>query len=123
MTAHKDPKGSASFPVPLFLGRVRVCITRDAYNQSHQFFEGLPYKYVKDVQGVSSKHLHKDGTVYLVGIFSGGDGTLVHELVHTATSILAHSAVPFTAKNDEALAYLMDSLFVASKEAIKRARR
>jgi hypothetical protein len=37
---------------------------------------------------------------------------LVHELVHAAVEILRGSGVPITAQSDEALAYLVERLFI-----------
>jgi len=118
------PDGAATFPVPLYGGRILLCITRDSYAEALEQLKDDPYDHIKEVSGVSSKHAELDSrAVYLVGVFEGGQKTLVHELAHTTFSILAHSSVPVNARNDEAFAYLMDSLFALCVDAMKEIRR
>lgn len=113
----------ASFDVPIYGGRVVLCLEREEYDRAHRKLEGESYKYLDEVQGVSSKHASPGRTVYLVGVFKGGAQTLVHELVHTAFSILAHANVPVTKRNDEAYAYLVDHLYAKSIPIMRKARK
>lgn len=122
-SAAKDPKGSITFPVPLFPGRVLICQTRNAYQIAHKQLYGHEYEDVEGVRGLSSKAIYNRKVVYLVGVFDRCDSTLVHELLHTSMSVLKYAGVPISKKNDEVLAYLMDSLFEASKTAMKKVRR
>lgn len=113
-----------SFPVPLYSGRVLICVTRDAYNRAHKKYLGSEDKHLSGVFGTSRRGSDKDkNSVYLVGVFEGGDTTLVHELVHVTFSILSHSGVPISVKHDEAFAYLMDSLYTAAMPAVQRLRK
>lgn len=112
------------FPVPIYGGRVMLCIKRDAYDRAHTSLEASPYKHTKDVRGVTSRHVDGDNkAVYLIGVFEDTQQTLVHELAHATFYILSHAGVPVTPKNDEAFAYLIDALFGECQKAIKRLRR
>lgn len=118
------PAGCATFPVPVYSGCVVLCLTRDGYNKVHKLVDGDEYKHIDSCMGVSARLSDKTGrSVYLVGVFDGGHKTLVHELAHTTFSILSHSSVTISARHDEAFAYLIDSLYGACADAMKRIRR
>ena len=116
--------GSESFPIPVYGGRVIICITREAHDREHEALDGGKYKQANQVRGVCSFHTEKDNrAVYLLGVFEETQQTLVHELVHLVFGVLSHASVPITRRNDEAFAYLMDTLFKESTDAIKRIRK
>ena len=82
------------------------------YNLCMDFY-GM--KHIKDdclgkVQWCTNK---KDGTsFFMVGVFDGASGTLVHELAHATFFILAHVGVPVKeGKPNEAFCYLLDSMY------------
>jgi hypothetical protein len=62
---------------------------------------------LEHADGISSDH----HGYYLVGVFNGELGTLVHELAHTAFKILRHVNVPASFKHQEAFAYLQQFMF------------
>jgi hypothetical protein len=55
---------------------------------------------------------------FLVGVFNGELGTLVHELAHTAFKVLNHVNVRADFKHQEAFAYLQQWLFDELHEII-----
>jgi hypothetical protein len=55
---------------------------------------------------------------FLVGVFNGEVGTLVHELAHTAFKILRQVNIPANHKHQEAFAYLQQWLFDELRETL-----
>ena len=120
---HRDPPGTATFPVPVYSGRVLFCLSEKAWGDAYKGLTGLEEKHGNNY-GLSTRIADdKQRSVYLVGVFDNGQSTLVHELVHTTFAILSHSGVPITRRNDEAFAYLMDSLYSGCLDAWKNIRR
>jgi len=119
-----NPKGSVTFPVGVYSGRVLLCLTRKAYAEAHKVLDPKEEHEAVDldtVRGMSSRHEEMDHkSVYLVAYFDRKPPTLVHELLHTTVHILSHAGVPITAENDEALAYLLDSLYESALSAMNR---
>ncbi len=120
----RDPKGSASFPVPLYGGRVLLCLAREAYNKASVQLDAGECKGIDACSGLSNRHAENGNkSVYLIGVFDGKQSTMVHELVHTTFAVLAHAEVPISRRNDEAFAYLMDTLFSDSLAALRKIKR
>lgn len=118
------PAGAHVFEVPVYGGRVALCLTREAYNKVSKAIDGTEYKQIHACRGVTQRM--RDGnnsTVYMLGVFEDHDQTLVHELAHMTFAILAHAGVPINLKNDEAFAYLIDELYAKAREGIRKIRR
>ena len=121
-----NPKGSVTFPVHVYSGRVLLCLTTKAYTEAHKALdtndehELIDVATIRGISGRMSELDHK--SVYLVGYFDRKPPTLVHELLHTTFQILQHAGVPISAENDEAIAYLLDSLHESALSAMKNRR-
>ena len=119
-----NPKGSVTFPVHVYSGRVLLCLTHKAYAIAHKALdpndehESVDLATIRGISGRYSEMDHK--SVYLVGYFDRKPPTLIHELLHTTVQILQHAGVPITAENDEALAYLLDFLYESALSAMNR---
>ena len=111
--------------MPVYSGRVVLCVTRDAWQRTQRQIDDSEYKNIAGVHGLSTRlyDTDKDESVYLIGVFDGRDRTLVHELAHTCFEMLTYSGVPISRRNDEAFAYLMDSLYGLVMDAAKRLRK
>lgn len=125
--SYRDPKGCASFKVPVFAGRVVLALTRNNYAGALKKLEGQhtpTADSLRNVVGQTSTVTTKDGRVlHVIGVFEEANKTLVHELVHATFRILTECGVPISRRNDETFAYLMDALFSESQKAIARLRR
>lgn len=82
----------------------------------------IPHRDAPDLShadGISSDH---DG-YFLVGVFNGELGTLVHELAHTAFKVLHHVNVRADHKHQEAFAYLQQWLYDELRSLISKAEK
>jgi hypothetical protein len=111
-----------SFTVPIYSGTVCVYTSREEYSAAWKELEGDAVEDVDEMDGVSSRHSDKKkSSVYLIGVFDGDEGTLVHELVHTVFEMLSHAGIPISKRNDEVFAYLMAALYREALQAMKGA--
>ena len=119
-----NPKGSVTFPVHVYGGRVLLCLTHKAYEAAHKVLDPKEETETYDlatVRGLSSRFSEMDHkSVYLIGYFDRKSPTLIHELAHTAFYIMSHAGVPISGENDEVFCYLLDSLYEAALLAMKR---
>ena len=112
----KWPKPFKEFAVPLYFGRVYIFDNKEKMRQAEEYLRKKPCE-LSTGEGRAMQLRNDDGSgiVFLVGVFNGSTGTLVHELAHTAFFILSLVGVPLDMDaNNEAYCYLLDSLFELS---------
>ncbi len=119
----RNAPGSTSFRIPVYSGRVLLCLTRDAYQTALERLDEEPDDRLKEYDGAlqeifEGKKTHRK--VWLLGWFDGEPATLIHELCHTTFRILRHADVGISQTNDEAYAYLLDALYSKCIHAAKR---
>ena len=106
---------------PLYRQRVDMCDTKEDWLKAankrcrQAKLEQYPPDTAKDASGLSAE---VDGALIL-GVFDDDLSTLAHECVHLAVSTLRLRAIPITAKNEEALAYLVGWYFQAWQRRMK----
>ncbi len=82
-----NPSGSVTFPVPVYGGRILLCLTRKAYKTAQKALD-IKEEYestdLATIRGLSSRHAELDQrSVYLIGYFDNTPPTRIHELAHT----------------------------------------
>ncbi len=119
-----DPADTATFRIPVYSGRVLLCFTREAYEKALELLNDAPDPCLREYAGCMLECFEGKKTkrkVFLIGWFDKQLGTLIHELSHTTFRVLRHAEVGISHANDEAYAYLMDSLFSKAVQASRRA--
>jgi len=80
------------FPIPIYAGKLMVCLTRDEWSSLAQAYDGDP-----DTEGCKGLCIRyksdEDGRVYAIGVFDGTIDTFMHELAHAAFFILGDVGV------------------------------
>ena len=106
--------------IPLYGGGLCVAKTREAYRKARNIVteeaddDDRPHK---SDEGMTECLMSKDGRItYLVGVFNGGNRTLVHELAHATFMILKNCGVNYTSGNHESYCYLLDTLYGLATE-------
>lgn len=93
--------------VHIFPAQITLTTSRAQFNRLRSQHTDTPLD-LDDCDGCSSEF----GAHYLVGVFDGEPGTLVHELAHTAFKILRDVNVPVHHDGrQEAFCYLQQWLF------------
>lgn len=126
MTTKANERKFATFKMPVYSGRVIVCLTRPAFKKIRQeadgYEEGAELEHTYGVQ-VRTRDKKKNESVYIIGWFDKKLSTLVHELAHLTFDVLTYSGVRVSKSNDEAFAYLIDALLDETLSASKVASR
>ncbi|MBF0215243.1 MAG: hypothetical protein HQM00_17070 [Magnetococcales bacterium] len=117
----KWPKNLKPHPIPIYGGDLYVIRDRETYQQCMTHLTGDPT--VMDLTPFGGRYNQltdkKTGNrIFLCGVFSGDNATLVHELFHIAFCVLDLAGVRVTEDNHEALAYLLGFLFRATRDQI-----
>lgn len=108
------PKGYKFTRVPIYGTSYLFLTTRDDYEQCADYLtlqNRHMGSYTDECVGCVSK-FQRDGSVcYLIGVFDGSYGTLVHESCHLALNVLSRAGVPVDDQVSEPMCYLIDHLF------------
>lgn len=71
-------------------------------------------------QGITYKTETESGSLkFLVGIFDGSIGTVVHECTHIAIHIATHTGWEITVSSSEPFCYLLDNLVELTSPILK----
>lgn len=74
------------FPIPIYAGRVLLCVTRDEWSSVAHAYDSDPD--TDGCKGLAIRHVNEDGRTYVIGVFDGAVDTFVHELAHTVFHLL-----------------------------------
>lgn len=75
------------FPIPIYNGRVLLCVTPDEWASVAAVYDGEPD--TEECKGLSIRHYTpEEGRVYVVGVFDRSVDTFVHELAHATFFLL-----------------------------------
>lgn len=112
MTKKKIAK-TPSLRIPLFdIGIVYFCKNKNSWNQVMTRL-GLEELACDGIRGVS-RYIEMDGTgerIFIIGVFSGGVGTLAHECAHATFWICEAVGVSVSKDvSNETYCYLLDAL-------------
>jgi hypothetical protein len=111
------PSHVEKLQVPIYGGKLAICRSRKDYKHCCE-----SYGDDDDASGYAGcAQEYGNPPVYIVGVFSGGLPTLVHELAHVCFMILRRSGVTISQRSDEAYCHLLDALLVVARQP--RAKR
>jgi hypothetical protein len=81
-----------AFPIPIYAGKVLLCVTRDEWASVAATYDSDPD--TEGCKGLAIRHLNEEGRTYVVGVFDKAVDTLIHELDHTTFHILGDVGIP-----------------------------
>lgn len=98
------------FPIPIFGGKLLLCLTREEWAGVAEVYDGDP-----DTDGCKGLSIQyrtaEEGRIYAIGVFDGAVDTFVHELAHAVFHILGDVGVPVEdGAANECFAYLQGFL-------------
>ncbi|TCG09346.1 hypothetical protein BZM27_05965 [Paraburkholderia steynii] len=94
------------FPIPIYAGKVLLCVTRDEWSSVAHAYDSDPD--TDGCKGLAIRHLNDDGRTYVIGVFDGATDTFVHELAHTVFHLLGDVGIPVeSGEANEAFTYLI----------------
>jgi len=98
------------FPIPIYAGRVLLCVTRDEWSSVAHAYDSDPE--TDGCKGLAIRHVTDEGRTYVIGVFDGAVDTFVHELAHTVFHLLGDVGIPVEAgEANEAFTYCLAFLF------------
>lgn len=69
------------FPIPIYNGKVLLCVTPDEWASVAAVYDGDPD--TEACKGLSIQYrTPEEGRIYVVGVFDGTVDTFIHELAH-----------------------------------------
>lgn len=99
-----------AFPIPIYAGKVLLCVTRDEWSSVAVAYDGDPE--TDGCKGLAIRYLNEEGRTYTIGVFDGAADTFLHELDHTTFHILGDVGIPLEDGGaNEAHTYLLSWLF------------
>jgi hypothetical protein len=80
------------FPIPLYAGKVLLCMTPDEWASVAELYGSDPD--TENCKGLSIRYFTpEEGRIYAIGVFDGAIDTLVHELAHATFHLLGDVGV------------------------------
>ena len=112
-----------AFLIPIYAGKVLLCVTRDEWASVAAAYDSDPE--TDGCKGLAIRHITEEGRTYVLGVFDGAVDTFVHELAHTVFHLLGDVGIPV--ESGEAnepftylLAYLMREIFPVFQATAKQ---
>lgn len=111
-------KHCKGFEVPLYGGSVYCFKTREHFEEATKYLD-VDLQHEGKAGTCAYLESDKDSSLYLIGVFDGELGTLVHELAHIAIMIVQRAGFNSEKGNGEPYCYLLGYLFEILEEWVK----